>query len=249
MRSLIFAKRNFKEIVRDPLSLFFYFAFPVILMLIFQIIIGGIGVTDFDAVPQFKIENLTMSIAVFSFSFLTLFSLVISKDRETSFQARLRSSPMRPADFLIGYSLPLLPIAFAQIVIVVALGFIFGLTVSWNLLLAILGLIPAILLFLGLGMLIGAGLKGGAASGVSSLVINIAVLLSGMFFPLANMTGAFVTVMNILPFAPALKIPSSLLAGNYADIWIPLATVMAYVVVIFALAIWVFYRKMKSDAR
>ena len=69
MRSLIFAKRNFKEILRDPLSAIFCLVFPIALLLIFEIIIAGVGTVDLSTTPQFMINNLTPSIAVSVFHF------------------------------------------------------------------------------------------------------------------------------------------------------------------------------------
>ncbi|MBR2056613.1 MAG: ABC transporter permease, partial [Clostridia bacterium] len=54
-------------------------------------------------------------IAVFGLSFMTLFSAtLVSKDRESSFLQRLYTAPIKPANFILGYMLPLLPIAIAR---------------------------------------------------------------------------------------------------------------------------------------
>ena len=77
MKTLIFAKRNMKEISRDLLSLFFGVAFPILLLLLLTLIQSNI---PGDAGP-FAIEKLAPGIAIFSLSFVSLFSgLLISKD-------------------------------------------------------------------------------------------------------------------------------------------------------------------------
>lgn len=250
MRSLIFAKRNFKEILRDPLSAIFCLVFPIALLLIFEIIIAGVGTVDLSTTPQFMINNLTPSIAVFSFSFLTLFgSMLISKDRTTSFQDRLNISPIKPKEFIWGYTMPLLLLAFIQILVCFVACFIFGLQFSWYLLLSILFLIPPALLFIGLGLLIGVLFNSNASSGMSSIVINLGAILGGMFFPIQNMSGAFVVIANIFPFYPSLQVVRSVMLGDFSNIILPLLIVLAYVIVIFAFAIILFYKKMKSDKR
>ena len=103
MRGLLFAKRNLREILRDPLSLIFCLAFPLVMLLLFQVILLGIPKEGVASVPQFQIERLAPSVVVFGFSFLTLFSgMLIAKDRSTSYLDRLRTSPLRGVDFLIG---------------------------------------------------------------------------------------------------------------------------------------------------
>ena len=96
MRTLNFAKRNFKEIIRDPLSIIFAVILPLLLLFIFQQL-------DIPA-ENYKIENFTPGIIIFSFSFITLFTaLLISKDRSSSLLIRLGISPMKPMDYIFGY--------------------------------------------------------------------------------------------------------------------------------------------------
>ena len=84
MRALSFAKRNFKEIIRDPLNLCFGIGFPVVLILLLSAIQSSIPV------PLFEIQSLTPGITVFGLAFMTLFTAtLISKDRSTSFLNRL----------------------------------------------------------------------------------------------------------------------------------------------------------------
>ncbi len=101
MRMLNFAKRNFKELIRDPLSLVFEIVLPVFLLFIFQ---------QFNIPDEiFSIENFTPSIILFGFSFITLFTAtLVSKDRTSSLLIRLGTSPMKSSDFILGYILSIL---------------------------------------------------------------------------------------------------------------------------------------------
>ena len=100
----VFSIRNSKEILRDPINLAFGLAFPLVLLLLLSAIQANIPV------EQFPIQRLAPGIAMFGLSFITLFSAtLISKDRTTSFLARLFSSPLTARDFILGYAAPLLP--------------------------------------------------------------------------------------------------------------------------------------------
>ncbi|MBQ8634256.1 MAG: ABC transporter permease, partial [Lachnospiraceae bacterium] len=109
MRMLTFAKRCTREILRDPLNLLFGLGFPVILLLLLSAIQANIPV------DLFQIEHLSPGIAVFGLSFMTLFSAtLLARDRETSFLQRLYTTPLKSLDFILGYILPIVPIALAQ---------------------------------------------------------------------------------------------------------------------------------------
>ena len=130
MRYLQFAKRNFKEILLDPLSWIFMFILPILLFVVLQIMVKAIG--DISYTPQFEITHLTISMIIFSFSFLTIFSgNMISHDKEEKYLLRLKSTPMKPSDFVLGYTLCNLPLAFIQEIIIIIVGLCFGLTFSW----------------------------------------------------------------------------------------------------------------------
>ena len=106
MTSIVFAKRNLKEHLRNPINLFFTLAFPILMFFVFQLIKMGTGATD-EIVPMFATNNLIPSIAVFSYTFVSLTQCTqIAKDRETAFQLRLSESPMQPRHFFWGYFLP-----------------------------------------------------------------------------------------------------------------------------------------------
>ena len=101
MRMLNFAKRNFKELIRDPLSLAFEIALPLFLLVIFQ----QINIPS----ENYKLENFTPGIILFGFSFVSLFTAtLIAKDRTSSLLIRLGTSPMRPKDFIFGYIISLI---------------------------------------------------------------------------------------------------------------------------------------------
>ena len=127
MRILVFAKRCGKEILRDPLTLIFGLGFPIILLLLLSLIQANIP-TDL-----FNIESLAPGITIFGYSFISLFAAtLISKDRENSFLHRLYTTPIKSTDFILGYTLPLIPISIIQSIICYLVAFILGLTPTIN---------------------------------------------------------------------------------------------------------------------
>ncbi len=195
----------------------------------------------------FEIQNFAPGTAVFSFSFLTLFGgMLIAKDRTTSFLTRLFASPLTASDFILGYSLPLLPIALLQSVVFFITAFFFGLPVTANVLLTLLVLAPAAILFIGFGLLLGSLLTDKQVGGVFSIFVWIATLMSGMWLDLNMVGGAFKTIAYLLPFAHAIDAAKAALAGDYAAILPHLAWVVGYAIVAFVVAIWLFKRQMKG---
>ena len=241
-RMLCFAGRCAKETVRDPLTLFFGLAFPLLLLLMMTLIQANIPA------DLFRIGHLAPGVAVFGQSFLSLFAaLLISRDRSTAFLSRLFSTPMTASDFLAGYLLPMLPMALAQGVIVYAVSLVLGLPLSWNILRALLaGMIPA-LLYIALGMLCGTVLNDKQVGGIcGALLTNLSAWLSGIWFDISLLGGAFGAVCKALPFYHAVEACRAALNGA-GGVWGHLAVVLAYTLALLALAAWIFARKMKKS--
>ena len=112
MRMLSLAKRNAKEIVREPINLGFGLGFPIVLILLLSAIQASIPVS------LFEIEHLTPGIIVFGLSFMTLFSAtVIAKDRSSALMERLYTTPLTALDFILAYTLPIIPFSVIQSVV------------------------------------------------------------------------------------------------------------------------------------
>lgn len=241
MRILNFAKRNFKELIRDPLSLVFAIILPLFLLFIFQ---------QFDIPNEsYKIENFTAGIIVFGFSFITLFTaMLISKDRTTSLLIRLGISPMKPAEYILGYMISLIPIIVVQDILFFILACLMGLAVSINIVWAVLVSIIVAVLFIGMGILIGSIFTEKAASGISSIVVQLVCFTSGMYFPKELLGNVFGKVCEYLPFESAVTIIKGVMNNNFELITVRNIIVFCvYTVIILMLSIIVFNKKMISD--
>lgn len=242
MKSLLFASRNQKEILRDPLNIAFGLGFPLVLLLLFSALQANIPA------EVFTMEKLAPGIAFFGLSFIALFSgMLLSKDRESSFLMRLAASPMSPADYILGYALPLLPIAVEQSVICFLLAFVLGLPVTIHVFGAILVLVPGAVLFIAFGLLAGSIFNEKQVGGIcGALLTNLSAWLSGTWFDLHLVGGAFEKAAYFLPFAHGVDAAKAALAGDYAGIFPHLWWVLGYAAAVMLIAMAVFRRKMKN---
>lgn len=243
MRMLTFAKRTTKEILRDPINLFFGLGFPLVLLLMLSAIQANIPVS------LFEIAHLTPGITVFGLSFMTLFSAtLISKDRGSALLQRLYTTPLTPVDFILGYTLPIIPIAIAQSVICYVAAVILGLDVTINILYAVVFIVPISLLYIGLGLLFGSILTDKQVGGIcGALLTNLSAWLSGTWFDLELVGGAFKKVAYAFPFVHAVEMERALLKGSFADIFPHFWWVLGYAVAALVAAVMLFLRQMKKQ--
>lgn len=102
MKTIVFAKRNLLEILKDPLASVFFIILPTVLFIALKLIISSLG-ADIASVPQFEIKNLTAGMIIFSFSFITIFvGNNFAIDRDSSFLLRLKASSMKSYNFILG---------------------------------------------------------------------------------------------------------------------------------------------------
>ena len=243
MRMLTFAKRTAKEILRDPLTLIFGLGFPIVLLLLMSAIQANIPV------ELFEIKTLTPAITVFGLSFMTLFSAtLIAKDRSSSLLQRLYTTPLTAKDYIIGYMLPILPIAIAQCIICYAVALALGLDFTVNILWAVLFIIPASLFFISLGLLCGSVFTDKQVGGFcGALLTNLTAWLSGAWFDLNLVGGAFERIANALPFVHAVELERAVLNGDFSNIMPDLLWVLGYMIVIMIAAVLLFLRQMKRQ--
>lgn len=241
MKTWVLAKRNIKEMLRDPLNLFFGIGFPVVLLLLLTLIQKNIPVS------LFELDKLTPGIAIFGLSFISLFSAtLISKDRSSSFLSRLFTAPLRSRDFILGYTLPLIPLAFAQGVVCYLFALLLGLKWTVNILMAVVLLIPTSVVFIGIGLLCGSLLNDKQVGGLcGALLTNLTAWLSGTWFDLELVGGTFKKIAYSLPFVHAVDMGKAVMAGSYEGIFPNLWWVLGYAAAIIAMAVFAFRKKMK----
>ena len=243
MRMRTFALRNTREILRDPLTLFFGLGFPLVLILLLSAIQANIPVN------LFEIQHLTPGVTVFGLSFMTLFSAtVIAKDRSSSLLQRLYTTPLTPMDFILGYTLPIVPIAVAQCVICYIAAIVLGLEVTVGIVYGIAFIIPVSVLYVSMGLLFGSILNDKQVGGIcGALLTNLSAWLSGIWFDLELVGGAFRKIAYLLPFVHAVELERAVLLGNFAKAMPHLWWVLGYAAVLLAAAVLLFLRQMKRQ--
>ena len=243
MRMLTFAGRNTKEILRDPLNLAFGLGFPLVLIILLSTIQANIPV------KLFEIQHLTPGITVFGLSFMTLFSAtIISKDRSSSLLQRLYTTPLTPVDFILGYTLPIVPIAVVQCLICYIAAVILGLEVTINVVYAIAFIIPISILYIAMGLLFGSILNDKQVGGIcGALLTNLSAWLSGTWFDLDLVGGVFQKIAYALPFVHAVEMERAILAGNIPGISPHIWWVLGYAAITLAAAILLFLRQMEKQ--
>jgi ABC-2 type transport system permease protein len=243
MKMLTFAKRNAREILRDPLNLCFGIGFPLVLLLLLSAIQANVPV------PLFEIEHLTPGITVFGLSFMSLFSaMLIAKDRGSSLLQRLYTTPLTAVDFILGYTLPIIPFAVAQSIVCYIVAIVLGLDITVNILYALLMIIPVSVLFIALGLLFGSILSDKQVGGIcGALLTNLTAWLSGTWFDLELVGGTFKKIAYLFPFVHAVELERAMLSGNFDRIFPHLWWVLGYAVVTFAVAVLLFLRQKRRQ--
>lgn len=243
MKMMTFAKRCAKEILRDPINLGFGLGFPLVLLLLLSALQTNIPVS------LFEIDTLTPGITVFGLSFMTLFSAtLVAKDRESSLLQRLYTTPLTGFDFIIGYMLPLLPIALGQTVICYLFAIPLGLTLSVNIIYAVIGMIPMAIFNIALGLLCGSIFGVKQVGGIcGALLTNLSAWLSGVWFDLKLVGGVFEKIANALPFVHAVEMGKALFSGDFGLAATHILPIVLYSVAITVIAVFCFLRQMKKQ--
>ena len=243
MKMMTFAKRCAKEILRDPINLGFGLGFPLVLLVLLSSLQRNIPV------HLFEIDTLTPGITVFGLSFMTLFSAtLVARDRESALLQRLYTTPLTGMDFILGYMLPLLPIAIGQSAICYLFAVPLGLTVSPQIVYAVLGTIPMAVFNIALGLLCGSifGVKQ-VGSICGALLTNLSAWLSGVWFDLELVGGFFEKAANALPFFHAAELEKALFSGDFGSAAAHLLPVLVYSILTTAVAVLCFLRQMKKQ--
>ena len=232
---------NFKEIIRDPLSIIFSVLLPLFLLFISK----QINIPN----ESYELHNFTPGIVVFGFSFITLFTaMLVSKDRTSSLLIRLGISPMKPIGYILGYMLSIIPLILIQNVLFFILAIALGLSFSINIIWAILISIVVAILFIAIGIILGSLFSEKASSGISSIVVQLVCFTSGMYFPRELLGDVFSRICEYLPFESCVTIIKGVMNANLESITIRNIIVFSiYTILALIISILIFKEKMISD--
>lgn len=249
MKSIVFANRNFKELVRDPLSWIFCLGFPLVMLAIMTVINNSIPAEA--GMTLFEIESLAPGIMIFGLTFVMLFAcLLIAGDRNEAFLLRIFTSPMKSSDYIMGYIIPLIVLCFGQVVITLAASLILALASGDklsipNMLFSIVTAIPSMFMFIGFGLLFGTLFNKNAAPGLSSIIISFSGILGGIWMDVDTIGGTLADICKALPFYHCVKSARLAFGGDFPGSMCESGIVLIWAVVVVAVSIIVFKKKMR----
>ncbi len=242
MRAFAFASRCRRELLRDPLTVAFGLGFPLVLLYLLSLLQRNIPI------PMFEVDTLAPGVAAFGLTFIALFSaMLVSKDRIRSLMMRLCASPMQAQDFILGYLLPLLPLATVQTAICYLAAAPLGFAIDLKSLISLLSLIPAAVMYIAIGLICGTLLSDKQVGGVCGAALtNICAWLSGIWFEIDLLGEGFARFASCLPFSRSVEAARCAVAGDFSGMLIPLGIVCIWAGGLMVLAILLFYRRLKS---
>ncbi|MDE6780252.1 MAG: ABC transporter permease [Ruminococcus sp.] len=243
-----FSSRNIKEILRDPLSYIFCLGFPLVMLIIMTFVNSSIP--EESGMTIFRIDNLYGGISVFGQTFIMLFTAItVSKDRAGAFLVRMYATPMKTADFVTGYILPMTVLSVIQNVITAVssliISFIVGVEMNIGMLISVIVLIPSAIMFIGFGLLFGSICSDKSAPAISSIIISLSSFLGGIWFDADNAGGVMLRISKCLPFYYCTK--TARLATASEDFAVPMVIVIACSAVVITVASMIFKAEMKAD--
>jgi len=242
MKYTYFANRNFKEIVRDPLSLILGVLLPIFFILLFSTISKN------APIEVFKPISIVPGLTIFGFTFTTMFlGLLIAKDKSTSFLTRLFISPLKPKDFIIGYAIPLLPFSLIIGAVCLSVGVFVGVPLSIKIVYTLLSFVPYILFSIFVGIFLGVVRNEAQILAIGNIYIIASALLGGAWMDVNILGETIKRITEFLPFSHAIEFSRIILSGRQDNSWIHLAIVTGYAILFFILSVYFFTRKMKSD--
>jgi ABC-2 type transport system permease protein len=238
--SLHLARRNTLEVLRDPLSLGIAVALPLVLLLTLEALGGA-------ETPYLTATLLTPGIVLFGFVMVMFSSaMILARDRETSLLDRFLTAPVRPGDFVAGYSLPYVAIALVQGAVLLAVGGVLGLGVAGSIVPVVIVFALMAVFYVALGLIFGALLTVAQTSGAYAVVL-ILTIFGGAWFDIEEIGGVFLTIGDVLPFKHALDATRAVLAdgAGFGDISTDIAWVAGYALVATLLAVATFQRRLR----
>jgi len=172
---------------------------------------------------------------------------IIAGDREKGFLSRMFTTPARPSDFILGYSLPFIPVLIVSALVYLGVGMGLGLTIVGNLGHAFLIFFLIGLCAIGVGMIVGSLIKSESQAGISWLFIVPVAMISGAWFTVDRMPSALKSIADVLPFIHAIDASRAVVNGSsFSAITLDIYWLVGWAVVLFAVGIVLFRRTMVS---
>lgn len=218
---------------RVPVAAFFTFAFPLIFLVLFNLLNGDAEVESLGglAFAQF----FTPAIAVFSIVTACYTNLVIttSMDRDEGILKRVMGTPLPPATYIGGRVLAASGVGFLSVVVMMALGVIaFDVEViASRLPLAVAVLIVGAACWSALALAVAGIVRNGqAAPAIANATILPLAFISGVFFPAESGPDWLAAIAGVFPLRPFVV--------AFSEQWNPLLTPSFPAAELLVLGVW-----------
>lgn len=172
-----------------------------------------------------------------------LTALALVREKETGTITQIYASPLSSVEFLAGKLIPYAIIAFVQMAMVIAVGFLwFGVPFQGSVAFLLAISLLYVLCTLGIGLLVSAVTRTQLVALLAVLIVTLmpSLLFSGMLFPIFTMP--YVVQLYTLAFPGRYFVDISrgvVLKGVGLEVlWPSIAIVAVYTLLVFALAAW-----------
>ncbi len=242
-RVLLLSKRNILETLKDYVSLIFIVGLPIVMLILMQVLFSGI-----PEASMFEITNYAPGICVFGYAFCMLFIATnMASDKESAFMFRISVSPVTRKEYLLSFILYSFPIMLCQTVLFYIVSLIFGLTLNGKFFLSIIMLIPSMIFFSTCGVLLGTIAKSEKQVGpISSILVTGVGIMGGVFMPVENINGGFLTACKVLPFYNGVNLSKCAFSSLTIDNLINFIIIIGWSVGLFIISLLINVKKNKE---
>jgi len=174
---------------------------------------------------------------------------IIVHDKEKGFLSRLLTTPLRPVEFISGYSLCLVVIAIAQIIIFILVGWLLGMDIVGSIGLAFLIFLLTAVCSIGIGMVVASLSKSeNQAEPLCWIFAMPLAMLSGCWFSVEMLPSYLRAVAYAFPFAHAIDASKAVITRGVGleAVSSDVLFLAGWAVVIFAIGVILFRRSMRS---
>jgi ABC-2 type transport system permease protein len=171
------------------------------------------------------------------------------RDKESRFLNRMLTTPAKPWEFIASYSLSMVLIAIAQIVIFILLGWLFGMDIVGSIWLAFAVFLLTAICSIGVGMVVASLSKSeNQGESLSWLFSMPLAILSGVWFSSEFMPSYIRTFADIFPFSHAVEAARTVITrgAGFEAISGDFFFLCGWAAVVFVIGTILFSRTMRS---
>ena len=224
------------RLIRSPAFAVPTVLFPVMFYVLFGLVLGQHGLGAEPAVAR----HVLATYIAFGCIAPGLFGIgvTVALDRDRGLLELKRALPMPAGVYLVAKLVTAMLFAAAVSVLLMLIGATVGRVVlelaHWMglLILAVLGVIP----FCGMGLMVGAAVKGQAAPAVLNLFYVPMSFLSGLWVPLSVLPHALAQLAPIWPAYHLVKLTSAVLGEGRSGLWVHILSLVGMSALFFLLA-------------